>query len=216
MKQIQPIQIWDKGQNKEADILNKAGVYVLFWKDFGHFYIGSSKSVLKRYNKHRYLMTHGINKNGDIQKYYNINGYPNIAVLKYCQECDILNKEQYYLNLYFEDHKCLNFNKNAYSSKGYKYSEENKAKMSAARKPFILSGKDSPNYGRKASLESKLKMSEAQKGAKSIKAKLVFDTYTGVYYDCLIDLTNLYNLNHRNMSRYLSGSRKNKTQFIYA
>jgi len=59
-------------------------------------------------------------------------------------------------------------------------------------------------------------MSEAQKGDKSSRARIVLDTQTGVFYNCLKDLTDLYNFNHRNMSRYLSGARKNKTIYIYA
>ena len=77
-------------------------------------------------------------------------------------------------------------------------------------------GKENPNYGRKASIESRKKMSEAQKGDKSKMARIVLDTESGVFYNCLKDLTDLYNLNHRNMSRYLSGVRKNKTIYIYA
>ena len=59
-------------------------------------------------------------------------------------------------------------------------------------------------------------MSDAQKGDKSKRARIVLDTESGVFYNCLKDLTDLYNLNHRNMSRYLSGVRKNKTIYIYA
>ena len=77
-------------------------------------------------------------------------------------------------------------------------------------------GKENPNYGRKASIESRKKMSEAQKGEKSIRARIVLDTQSGVFYYCLKELTDLYELDHRNMSRYLSGARKNKTIYIYA
>jgi hypothetical protein len=102
------------------------------------------------------------------------------------------------------------------SSKGHKYSKETIERMKILRANSYKRGKENSNYGRKASLESRKKMSDAQKGDKSNKARLVLDTQSGVFYYCLKELTDLYGLNHRNMARYLSGARKNKTIYIYA
>lgn len=192
------------------------GIYKLYWEESGYFYIGQSINVQNRFNRHRHLMKEGKNKSGFIQNIYNKHGFPEFIILEECSYDDLNNREQHYLDLHFDDEKCCNLNKNAISSKGYKYSEETKQRMRILKANTYKRGKDNPCYGRKASLEVRKKMSEAHKGSKSIQSKIVLDTNTGVYYDCLKDLTDLYNLSHNNMARYLRGIRKNKTQFIYA
>lgn len=192
------------------------GIYKLFWEESGYFYIGQSINIENRFSRHKYLMTTNQNKSGFIQNVYNKYGLPKFIILEECAYDDLNKREQYYLDLYFDDVKCCNLNKNAVSSKGYKYSKETIERMKILRQGCYKKGVENPNYGRKASLESRKKMSEAQKGGKSFRAKLVLDTFTGVYYDCLKDLTDLYNMNHNNMARKLRGVRENKTQFIYA
>ena len=196
--------------------MKKLGIYKLYWQKSGYFYIGQSIDIQNRFNRHKYLMINNKNKSGFIQNVYNKYGMPEFLILEECHYSDLDKREQYYLDLYFTNDKCCNLNKNAISSKGYKYSKETIERIKILIANSYKKGIDNSNYGRKASLESRIKMSEAQKGSKSKKSKLVLDTLTGVYYDCLKDLTDLYNINHRNMSRYLSGKRNNKTQFIYA
>jgi len=161
-------------------------------------------------------MINNKNKSGFIQSVYNKYGMPSFEILEECLYDDLNSREQHYLDLHFDDDKCCNLNKNAVSSKGHKYSKETIERIKMLRTGSQKKGKENPNYGRKASIESRKKMSEAQKGDKSKRARIVLDTESGVFYNCLKDLTDLYNLNHRNMSRYLSGARKNKTIYIYA
>jgi len=196
--------------------MKKLGIYKLSWEESGYFYIGQSIDIQNRFNRHKYLMIHNKNKSGFIQSVYNKYGMPSFKILEECLYDDLNAREQHYLDLHFDDDKCCNLNRNAVSSKGYKYSKETIERIKILRAGSQKSGKENPNYGRKASLESRKKMSEAQRGDKSIKARIVLDTESGVFYNCLKDLTDLYNLNHRNMSRYLSGVRKNKTIYIYA
>jgi group I intron endonuclease len=196
--------------------MKKLGIYKLKWEESGYFYIGQSIDIQNRFNRHKYLMLKNKNKSGFIQNVYNKHGMPLFEILEECSYEDLDSREQHYLDLFFDDEKCCNLNKNAVSSKGYKYSKETIERIKILRASSYKKGKDHPNYGRKASIESRKKMSEAQKGDKSKKAKIVLDTQTGVFYNCLKELTDLYNLNHRNMARYLSGTRKNKTIYIYA
>lgn len=192
------------------------GIYKLLWENSGYFYIGQSINIENRFSRHKHLMTTNQNKSGFIQNVYNKYGLPKFIILEECSYDDLNAREQYYLDLYFDDEKCCNLNKNAVSSKGYKYSQETIDRIKKLRKKYYKKGVENRNYGRKATIESRKKMSEAQKGGKSFRAKIVLDTFTGVYYDCLKDLTDLYNINYRNMGRKLQGTRKNKTQFIYA
>jgi group I intron endonuclease len=192
------------------------GIYKLNWLESGYFYIGQSIDIQNRFNRHKHLMINNKNKSGFIQSVYNKYGMPSFEILEECLYDDLNSREQHYLDLHFDDDKCCNLNKNAVSSKGHKYSKETIERMKMLRAGSQKKGKENPNYGRKASIESRKKMSEAQKGDKSNKARIVLDTESGVFYYCLKELTDLYNLNHRNMSRYLSGARKNKTIYIYA
>jgi len=196
--------------------MKKLGIYKLHWLESGYFYIGQSIDIQNRFNRHKHLMINNKNKSGFIQGVYNKYGMPSFEILEECLYDDLNSREQYYLDLNFDDDKCCNLNRNAVSSKGHKYSKETIERIKMLRVGSQKKGKENPNYGRKASIESRKKMSEAQKGEKSIRARIVLDTQSGVFYYCLKELTDLYDLNHRNMSRYLSGVRKNKTIYIYA
>jgi group I intron endonuclease len=196
--------------------MKKLGIYKLSWEESGYFYIGQSIDIQNRFNRHKHLMINNKNKSGFIQSVYNKYGMPSFEILEECLYDDLNSREQYYLDLNFDDDKCCNLNRNAVSSKGHKYSKETIERIKMLRVGSQKKGKENPNYGRKASIESRKKMSEAQKGEKSIRARIVLDTQSGVFYYCLKELTDLYDLNHRNMSRYLSGARKNKTIYIYA
>lgn len=85
------------------------------------------------------------------------NGYNNfnLEIIEYCDEADILNREQYYLNLLKPKYNIL---KVAGSSLGYRHSDITKGKMS------ILNTKEKhPFFGKKHTEESKLKMSLSRK-----------------------------------------------------
>lgn len=196
--------------------MKKLGIYKLSWEESGYFYIGQSIDIQNRFNRHKHLIINNKNKSGFIQNVYNKYGMPSFEILEECLYDDLNAREQHYLDLHFDDDKCCNLNKNAVSSKGHKYSKETIERIKTLRKDSYKKGEDHHSFGKKASLESRKRMSEAQKGDKSSRARIVLDTQTGVFYNCLKDLTDLYNFNHRNMSRYLSGARKNKTIYIYA
>ena len=196
--------------------MKKLGIYKLIWEECGYFYIGQSIDIQNRFNRHKHLIINNKNKSGFIQNVYNKYGMPSFEILEECLYDDLNAREQHYLDLHFDYDKCCNLNKNAVSSKGHKYSKETIERIKTLRKDSYKKGEDHHSFGKKASLESRKRMSEAQKGDKSSRARIVLDTQTGVFYNCLKDLTDLYNFNHRNMSRYLSGARKNKTIYIYA
>lgn len=117
---------------------------------------------------------------------------------------------------------------------GVKFSEEHKTKIGLSKigkkRPDVslrLSvinklkvGDKNTFYGKKHSIESRLKISEAKKGKykgeNSAFSKIVLDLNTGVFYNSLTELSDLLNLSNNNLSRKLSGARKNNTSYIYA
>jgi len=85
-------------------------------------------------------------------------GYSNFSleIIEYCESKDVLNREQYYLDLLHPEYNTL---KIAGSRQGHNHTEESKAKISAATK-----GDKHPLYGKTHSEETRAKMSVAKKG----------------------------------------------------
>lgn len=93
-------------------------------------------------------------------------------------------------------------------------------------------GKSNPNYGNKWSKAQKERLSQKNKGKRSsektkqlfsemrkgggnIKAKLVLDLNTGIYYDCLKDACIVRGLNYHTAKNQVNGTYTNKTNIIY-
>lgn len=85
----------------------------------------------------------------------------------------------------------------------------------------FLKAEKNPMYGVRRSQEWKNNHSILMK-SKSIKSenhpssKIVYDTYTGVYYFSLKELSALLNINYSTFKSKLNGSIKNDTRYIYA
>ena len=85
------------------------------------------------------------------------------------------------------------------------------------------------NFGRKASKETRLKMSTTRKGKKysdehksnisqgmmGVNNKKVIDTNSGIIYNSVSDAAKENGLKRYNLSCYLTGKVKNKTAFRY-
>lgn len=116
-------------------------------------------------------------------------------------------------------------------SSGILFTDESRLKMSAAKKGKYC-GFNSWNYGikrtnsqkekysilRKGTVHSdytKQKMAINKIGSKNPMSKIVLDMVTGIFYDCLIEAALSIDIPYKNLSRYLNGSRINKTNLIY-
>lgn len=60
-----------------------------------------------------------------------------------------------------------------------------------------------------------LQKREDRAGKNSSLSKIVFNTHTGIFYDCVNDAAAAHKLLEPTLSRYLTGKRKNKTPMIY-
>lgn len=56
----------------------------------------------------------------------------------------------------------------------------------------------------------------SQSGGNNKSARLVLNTQTGVFYDCLKDAVNSCNISYNSLHRRLTGKVQNNTPFIYA
>lgn len=221
-------------------------IYILKWVDSGNFYIGQTINAKTRFKCHENEMKIGKHKNVRVQRCYNKYGLPIFEILEECKYEELNSREQYYLDIYFNNNKCCNLNSNAYSTKGHKYSEEALKSIREKRKNRVYpKGENAYAYGRHHTEEAKIKLSESRKGKKfpnlskalkgriiseewrkkvsegcrlgnAPKAKIVLDTQTGVFYSCAKEVCDLYGFHAGTFRDKLRGEIKNKTQFIYA
>jgi group I intron endonuclease len=101
----------------------KSGVYILENVMTGNFYIGLSKNLAKRKGRHFYVLRNGMKGNiriSDDCKKYGVESF-DFKVLEYCDECDLLEKEQYYFELMMPQY---NVWKSVYNAKGRTYTNE--------------------------------------------------------------------------------------------
>jgi group I intron endonuclease len=165
------------------------GIYKITNMTTGKFYIGSAMNVEKRWNEHRLELTKGNHRNRHLQKASNKYG-ASVFVFSVVQECsleEIIKTEQAHLDLWFLNCPELLYNiaKNVTVPMfGLRHTEETKAKMREACKRRPLGWKENlkiaatgrahseetkaklraANIGKKASDETKQKMSEALSG----------------------------------------------------
>jgi group I intron endonuclease len=147
------------------EIRKKSGIYGFICKTTGKLYVGSSINLSYRFSQHIKGSRSNILLQKAIKK-YKLEDFIFI-VFEYCDPKDLLFREQYYLN-------CLkpqyNINPTAGSWLGAKHSTETIANMSLAK-----TGENNPMFGKNLTVETKARISEANKGktaSAETKAKL--------------------------------------------
>lgn len=70
--------------------------------------------------------------------------------------------------------------------------------------------------GRKLSKECLEKRSKSISGSNNWKAKIILDLHSGIYYGCITEAADAFNIKRSTLNNYLIGSRPNKTTLIYA
>ena len=113
---------------------------------------------------------------------------------------------------------------------GRKHSEQSKLKMSHSRKGILFSKEHKNNLSKSkqnviVSLETKVKLSIIHTGKKKslshaqniakAEYKKVLDKITEQKFESLKEVTSHFGFEYKQLSRWLNGSRKNKTNLIY-
>lgn len=91
-----------------------SGIYRIIAQD-GYFYIGSSRKILKRWAEHKNKLLRNGHENQHIQRRFNkYNQVWTFALIEPIEKTeDILEREQFYLDIYINDPKCMNLNPTA-------------------------------------------------------------------------------------------------------
>ena len=137
----------------------------------GWFYIGSAVNLKQRENRHRSGLKCKNHDNGKMQNVWNKYGIFKFTILEQCRKNELLNREQFYLDQYFNDAKNVNINPTAGSMVGYTHTAKTLVKLSAASKGRIPSADtrakmSAAGKGKSKSMEHRAKISEANKGRK--------------------------------------------------
>jgi group I intron endonuclease len=121
---------------------------------------------------------------------------------------------------------------------GLRHTDESKAKISKGLMGRIVSQEtrdkiSQSNKNKKFSVERRQKISNALKGRKipkeviekrnkklskgfHYKARIIVNTQNGVFYDCIGEAAECYNIKRSTLNNFLIGHRKNKTYLVYA
>lgn len=181
-------------QDISSDLLNKNGVYKITNIAKNRFYIGStSQGFLKRFKQHLYILKKG----KSIQRYnkwmvrdYRLNNDFIFEVLEVVEEINkIQEREQYYLDIYFNETNCYNMCPKADGIKGHKMSKESKKKISEAMK----------------------------KRGNPHSMKLILDVETGIFYNSVKEASIIFGYNKRVLANMLNPNQTNinKTNLKY-
>ena len=145
----------------------KIGVYKITNINNKKVYVGSSINLLSRQADHFRKLQRGIHKNRKLQNAFNKHGKEAFIfeILEYLESSDnLLEREQYYIDLYDSAKSGYNILSVAGNSLGYKHSKE-------IRKGISMRQMGSGNFffGKHLTEEHKLHISQGNKGKKHSK-----------------------------------------------
>ena len=166
--------------------LNRSGIYMITNIENCKCYIGQTQNFKKRWQKgyNKYLTA--------AFKKYGKEAF-DFEILMYCDVADLTYHEQRMMNAYSPEY---NLAPAAGSNRGYKYTEETKQKMSAARK-----GKPNPKSSAAQKGKPKSKVSVAQGITPELETKVCQDYQNEKQSFCA--LGRKYKISHNTVKRIL-------------
>lgn len=141
-----------------------SGIYKIINNQTGRFYIGSAFNTEQRWQRHLRQLEQNKHFNYNLQEEWSAYGKQNFTfiVLENCSPDNILQREQHYLNKYFDNQTiCYNICSFAGNSANRKIKEETRTKLSVARR-----GSKNINFGKPRTQEVKNKISKSKIGRK--------------------------------------------------
>lgn len=182
------MQIIEK--DKENKLPKMPGLYLLTCKVNGKVYVGETLNLYDRISEHRCSENHEDNEQVihlAIRKYGWRNFHVEVLVSfdpENITKEELIDIEERYIAKYDATNKEIGYNilKRGTSRKGYKTSDETKAKLSLANKDKRCGSKN-PMFGKMVSEETKLKISLANKGRKHTEKTIVkMSGYNNPFY----------------------------------
>ena len=223
-KILNPIKVYNNLKQDKIHILkeqkDKAGVYLLINKINGHSYVGSSINLSTRMRNYlnKAFLKSKQNINTPIIKALLKYDYSNFSlmILEYVEPVFLTKTETFYITNLLPYYNVL---KQGYSNLGYKHTEETKKLLSELAKNRVhseqtkgliaraLTGENNPFYNKSHSIESKVRMVEAN----SVYPVYVYNSFKQllVIFPSVLTLAKLIKSNHSTLVKVI----KNKEIF---
>jgi group I intron endonuclease len=205
----------------------KPGIYKITNTVNNKIYIGCASNIRTRVNGHLYDLRRNMHSNSYLQKSWNKYG-ESIFVFKIHELCDIKDlhmREHFWVTTLNCLNKSIGYNLKPTDPNGCSiHSEETKEKLRQANKgkrPSKACIEASKIYN--ASELCKINLAKAREKLKTIdfniinapKRKKVINIITGQIYESLNYAAQLHNIPKARLSKYLLGTRTNKTNLKY-
>lgn len=208
---LKAVKVYDNFKESRINILkeqrDKSGVYCLINKVNGHAYVGSSMNLASRMRNYlnKAFLKSKQNSNMPITKALLKYDYSNFSllILEYVELVNLTARETFYITDLIPYYNVL---KEGYSSLGYKHTEEAKKLLSELAKnrthsdktkgliARAVTGENNPFYNKSHSLESKIRMIEAN----SAYSVYVYNSFKEllVIFPSVLTLAKLIKSNH--------------------
>lgn len=214
-----------------------SGIYKIYWTNCQYFYFGQAVDLEKRKKQHLSRLKFNNHDNYKLQQVYNKYGIPIFFIIEKCHIEDLDKKEEKIIVENFNNNYCCNLVSCVKGSRGRIITDELRKKLSDARinlspesrkniseaQKGKVSTVEANNKRRKFMLNVSVEYKENMRriktgtytGSDNHSSKVVLDTSTGVFYDCLKQASNYYFYKYGYLKMMLSGRSKNKTNLIY-
>lgn len=139
------------------------GIYKIINLHNGKVYIGQSINLTHRLTEHRLKLSKGIHSNKYLQNAWNKYGEQNFKfeIIEICLETELTERENFWINYYGGYESKQNYNHKS-AEAHVKYSKESRVKMSESQRG-LQSGKKNGMYGKHHTAETKKKLSDLNK-----------------------------------------------------
>ena len=208
------------------------GIYEILNKSDNKRYVGSSTSIENRRAQHFAYLRGNYHPNRHLQSAFNKYGEENFkfTILEQCDETTILDREKYYISIFSVLDDKFGYNlapEPGCGSRGFKWSDKSKFKLSNSLKQLYATGKRQPRKTR-LSVEAKLKISKSLKeqhnsGSREHCKQLIgkknscpiYCHQTSKIYDSCTLAAKELGLSNGNISSVLTGRRRHTKGYTF-
>lgn len=203
----------------------KSGIYKIINSINNRFYIGCASNIRSRVSGHLYNLKRNIHPNIYLQRSWNKYGENafKFEVVEFCEINVLHAREHYWVTTLNCLNKKIGFNIKPTDPNGCSiHSEETKEKLrikNKGKKPSSLAIQKLKERKISESHKEILRLLRLHIDYKVLhrkkRGKKIIDTTTGIIYNSMAEVSEIFNIPKYELSRRLLGKRKNKTSLIY-
>ena len=173
-------------------------IYLMNWKNNDYFYVGQSSNFDRRKGKHIGSLKSGNHHNQKVQNVFNKYGEPQFHIIEECEPHKLNEREQFYLDLLFDEPACVNVMNKVGKWYSGKHTEKIKSKM---RRPKTK--------------EAKLKMREAKRGKMIAVLQMSLDNKLIATFESVREAARVTGICHSEISRCVQGKKAKTSGYIW-